>query len=263
MVSRGERCCHGEVFPFTAMVTVECIDVGLSAIFKAATLKGLNHHIFMLYSSGISALLLLPLCFFFHRKSQLPPLTFGLLARFFFLGIVGFLAQYLGYKGIGFSTPTLASAMTNLTPATTFVLAVLLRMEKLKIKSFSSQAKIMGSVVTIAGALLVVLYKGPMLIKSPASPSLGFAFAQQPAVGTIITGTQQSDWVKGGALLAAKYVLGSLWYIYQWVGLAVELAMRDELLNSIDGGLGDLEVVGVGGVDERTQNELGIGQREV
>ncbi|XP_027177815.1 WAT1-related protein At5g40240-like [Coffea eugenioides] len=73
----------------------------------------------------------------------------------------------------------------------------------------------MGSVVTIAGALLVVLYKGPMLIKSPASPSLGFAFAQQPAVGTIITGTQQSDWVKGGALLAAKYVLGSLWYIYQ------------------------------------------------
>lgn len=39
--------------------------------------------------------------------------------------------------------------------------------------------------------------------------------------------------------------------------------MRDELLNSIGGGLGDLEVARVGGVDERTQNELGIGQREV
>lgn len=39
--------------------------------------------------------------------------------------------------------------------------------------------------------------------------------------------------------------------------------MRDELLNSIDGGLGDLEVAGGGGVDERTQNEFGIGQREV
>ena len=39
--------------------------------------------------------------------------------------------------------------------------------------------------------------------------------------------------------------------------------MRDELLNSINGGLGDLKVVGDGGIDERTQNEPGIGQREV
>ena len=91
----------------------------------------------------------------------------------------------------------------------------------------------MGSVVTIAGALLVVLYKGPMLIKSPASPSLGFAFAQQPAVGTIITGTQQSDWVKGGALLAAKYVLGSLWYIYQVIFLKEKETFQEQILQAM------------------------------
>lgn len=39
--------------------------------------------------------------------------------------------------------------------------------------------------------------------------------------------------------------------------------MGDELLNSVDGGLGDLEVAGGGGVDERAQNELGIGEGEV
>lgn len=38
-----------------------------------------------------------------------------------------FTAQYLGYAGIEYSTPTLASAMSNLMPASTFVLAVLFR----------------------------------------------------------------------------------------------------------------------------------------
>ncbi|XP_027076372.1 WAT1-related protein At5g40240-like [Coffea arabica] len=213
MANWKERCCYGEVFPFTAMVTVECVSVGLSTIFKAATLKGLNYRVFMLYSNGLSALILLPLCFFFHRKSRLPPLTFGLLARFFFLGILGFLGQFLGSKGIEYSTPTLASAMSNLTPACTFILAVLLRMEKLKVKSLSSQVKVMGSVITIAGALVVVLYKGPVQMRSPTSSAS--VFAQQPALVNVTTAAEQSDWIKGGALLAADYVIASVWYIYQ------------------------------------------------
>ncbi|XP_027074312.1 WAT1-related protein At5g40230-like isoform X1 [Coffea arabica] len=208
-----ERGCYTEVIPFTAMITVECINVGLSTIFKAATLKGLNFHVFMLYTYGIAAILLLPFCFFFHRKSDLPPLSFGILARFFSLGILGFVSQYLGYVGIEYSTPTLASAMTNLTPASTFVLAVLLRMEKLEMKSLSTQVKIIGTLVTIAGALLVVLYQGPVLIRSPtASASVS---EQQPAIAMITAGAEQSDWVKGGALLAAQYVMVSLWYIFQ------------------------------------------------
>ncbi|XP_071914714.1 WAT1-related protein At5g40230 isoform X2 [Coffea arabica] len=186
-----ERGCYTEVIPFTAMITVECTNVGLSTIFKAATLKGLNFHVFMLYTYGIAASLLLPLCFFFRS----------------------FVSQYLGYVGIEYSTPTLASAMTNLTPASTFVLAVLLRMEKLEMKSLSTQVKIIGTLITIAGALLVVLYEGPVLIRSPtASASVS---EQQPAIAMITAGAEQSDWVKGGALLAAQYVMVSLWYIFQ------------------------------------------------
>ncbi|KAL3526440.1 hypothetical protein ACH5RR_011096 [Cinchona calisaya] len=190
------------------MVIVECTNVGLTTIFKAATLKGLNYHVFMLYSYAISALLLLPLCYFFHRKTRLPPFTFGLFGRFFFLGILGFTAQYLGYKGIDYSTPTVASAMTNLTPASTFVLAVLFRMEKLELRNFNSQIKIMGTVVTITGALVVVLYKGPVLVSTQTSS----VFARHALSTATAAG---SDWVKGGALLAAEYVLVSLWYICQ------------------------------------------------
>lgn len=90
---------------------------------------------------------------------------------------------------------------------------VRIRMEKLEMRSLTTQVKIIGSIITIAGALLVVLYKGPVLIRSPASSAS--IFEQQPATATITASAEQSDWVKGGALLAAEYVIVSLWYILQ------------------------------------------------
>ena len=45
------------------------------------------------------------------------------------------------------------------------------------------------------------------------------------------------------------------------VGLAAEVAMGDQLLDAIDGGIGDLENAGIGGVDERAEDGLGIGER--
>ncbi|MBA0581811.1 hypothetical protein Gorai_023980, partial [Gossypium raimondii] len=50
---------------------------------------------------------------------------FYLGSRLFLLGLIGFLAQICAYKGIAYSSPTLASAMSNLGPAFTFILAVL------------------------------------------------------------------------------------------------------------------------------------------
>ncbi|KAL2500020.1 WAT1-related protein [Abeliophyllum distichum] len=111
---------YREVLPFAAMVMVECTNVGLSTLYKAAVSKGLSYHVFMVYSYAISSLLLLPLSYIFHIKTALPPFTVGLMGRFFVLGLLGFIAQYLGYKGIAYSSPTLGSAMSNLTPATTF-----------------------------------------------------------------------------------------------------------------------------------------------
>lgn len=83
-------------------------------------------------------------------------------------------------------------------------------MEKLGLKSFSSQVKIMGTIITIAGALVVVLYEGPVLIRTSTSSTSVFA---QAAPVTITT--SQSDRIKGGALLAAEYVMVSIWYIFQ------------------------------------------------
>lgn len=82
------------------------------------------------------------------------------------------------------------------------------RMEKLTIRRLSSQAKIIGTIVSILGALLVVLYKGPTIIRS-ATPSTSLTSLFDPS--TLV----QSQWVIGGGLLALEYVIVSIWYIFQ------------------------------------------------
>ncbi|KAK7841399.1 wat1-related protein [Quercus suber] len=162
----ARRYCYKDVLPFSGMVAAECINVGLNILFKASTLKGLSYYVFILYSSAIRTLVLLPfpLASIFRR----------------------FLGQLCGYKGIEFSSPTLASAISNLTPAWTYILAVIFRMENLALRSSITQVKIIGTLVSISGALVVVFYKGPTIISPSQSLSLSLHSPR---------GTSETKWV--------------------------------------------------------------------
>ncbi|CAH8310899.1 unnamed protein product [Eruca vesicaria subsp. sativa] len=59
-----------EVLPVTALVIMECANVGLNTLFKAATLQGMSFHVFIVYSYGLAALLLLPSLFFSSRSAR-------------------------------------------------------------------------------------------------------------------------------------------------------------------------------------------------
>lgn len=85
----------------------------------------------------------------------------------------------------------------------------MIRMEKLVIRSARSQAKILGTIVSISGALVVVLYEGPAVIRSSSS-SLSSNNMRQP-----LTSPSISDWTVGGLFLTADYILLSIWYIVQ------------------------------------------------
>jgi len=202
----GRYYCCRDVLPFTTMVTMECINVGLNTLFKAATLRGMSYHVFVVYAYGIAAIVLLPAPFISRRSRVLPPLNFAIMSKIGLLGLIGSSSQIMGYTGINYSSPTLASAISNLVPAFTFILAIIFRMEKVVLSSKSSQAKIWGTVVSISGAFLVTLYKGPPIIVLP-TPSLKL---HQP-----LSNTTQSNWVIGGLLLTAEYTLVPLWYIVQ------------------------------------------------
>ena len=74
-------------------------------------------------------------------------------------------------------------------------------MEKLA-ASRSSNAKVIGSIISIAGAFVLTFYKGPSIMNSSSlHQSIGFLKSVD------------SSWVIAGILLTVEYLLFSLWYI--------------------------------------------------
>uniref|UniRef100_A0A2N9IVJ7 WAT1-related protein n=1 Tax=Fagus sylvatica TaxID=28930 RepID=A0A2N9IVJ7_FAGSY len=190
------------------MVAIEFFEVGLTTLSKAAMRRGMSNFVFVVYSNTLAILFLLSSSLIFYRKRTCPPLTFSIFCRMFLLGVLRCCVQLFVYFGIGYSSPTLASAMTDLTPAFTFILAIISRMEKLDFRNRSSLAKSIGTMVSIAGALTVTLYKGPPI-----------AFAQLPnTLHHELLASVQSNWITGGFLLvAASFCLALLFIVQTWI----------------------------------------------
>ncbi|GKV22830.1 hypothetical protein SLEP1_g32652 [Rubroshorea leprosula] len=196
----------GTFLPFVGMVVAVLAKASGMVAAKAAFSRGINKYVIILYSNILSVLILLPFTFVFHgSRSARPPLTFSILCRFFLLALLGFVMLVCQYTGIEYSSPTLGTAMLNLVPAFTFILAVTFRMEKLDWRSRSSQAKTLGTLVSIAGAFVVTFYKGPKVIKT-----------QSPTVSThLLLLSPQLKWIIGALLLATQALVLSSIYILQ------------------------------------------------
>ncbi|XP_023750536.1 WAT1-related protein At5g40240 [Lactuca sativa] len=190
------RTCYNDVLPFSAMMLIECIIVGGNTLFKSATSQEINSYVFTTYVFLVGFLFLLPCPFIVRRKSSIPPLKFAIVAKLFLLSLIGYMSQIFGYVGIKYSSPTLSSVMSNLAPAFTFILAFFFRVEQLNLQSYSSQAKIVGTVLSISGAIVATLYNGPSVtILSDSSKSL--------------------YWIIGGILLASQNFLLSFVLVSQ------------------------------------------------
>ncbi|KAL7171427.1 hypothetical protein ACSBR2_036141 [Camellia fascicularis] len=189
------------------MVGIECMEAGSNTLSKAAMTNGMSDYVFVVYSNSLALLFILPSTLIYHRKRPCPKLTFLIVCRIFILGLLSCTLQILMYIGIGYSSPTMASAMNSLIPAFTFILALVTRMEKLDLKVQSSQAKSIGTILSITGAYIVVFYQGPPILFSRPLPNL-HSFSV----------SVQSNWIVGGFLLATSSFLISLLYIVQtWI----------------------------------------------
>ncbi|XP_061369727.1 WAT1-related protein At3g28050-like isoform X1 [Gastrolobium bilobum] len=203
------RSCSKDLLPFVVLVANECSNTGLFTLFKAATLQGMSNFVFVTYAYALATIVLLPVSFFYRRSRVVPPLSFSILSKIALLGVIGCSSQILGYVGISYSSPTLSSAISNLIPAFTFMLAIICRMEKIVVKSRTTLAKVMGSIISISGGLIVTFYKGPSIIIADNSPSF-----QLPQSNGILISVDTS-WVIGGLLLTACNILLTLWFIVQ------------------------------------------------
>ncbi|XP_020411590.1 WAT1-related protein At3g28050 isoform X2 [Prunus persica] len=198
----------GISMPFVGMVMVILAQVTSLILNKEAMASGLSEYVLAVYSFALAALIILPFCFFFNR-SERPPLSFSIISRLFLLSLIGSSGLLMGLAGLNYASATLNTAMLNLIPAFTFILALLFRMEKLNWRSSSSQAKTIGTVVSITGAFVVTFYKGPAVIHARLSSAGTGLFSN------LFLFSEKSHWVLGGLLLAADSFSTSLWFIVQ------------------------------------------------
>ncbi|KAK1279320.1 WAT1-related protein [Acorus gramineus] len=195
-----------KVKPYVAMVFLQFGYAGMYIIVMVSLKRGMNHYVLVVYRNAIAAAVIAPFAFFLERKVR-PKMTLSIFLKIMALGLLEpVLDQNFYYVGSKCTSASFSAALFNILPAITFVLAIIFRMEKIKLKSPRSQAKIIGTLVTIAGALVMIMYKGPILDLFHNQGHGHHDSAGSP---------DEANWLKGTLMLLASCVCWSSFYILQ------------------------------------------------
>ncbi|KAH9606041.1 hypothetical protein KSS87_006678 [Heliosperma pusillum] len=151
-----------------AMLALQFGYAGFHVVSRAALNMGISKLVYPVYRNIIALLLLLPFAYFLEKKER-PPINLSFLVQFFLLALIGITANQGFYLlGLDNTSPTFASAVQNSVPALTFLMAAVLRIEKVRLDRKDGIAKVLGTAFCVAGATVITLYRGPT-IYSPAT----------------------------------------------------------------------------------------------
>ncbi|CAL9108992.1 unnamed protein product [Musa textilis] len=176
-------------------------------ITEASFNQGLNPHVYITYRHVVAALVMWPFAYFLERKLR-PKLTWKLFLEICVLSFLGVsLTLNMYFASLKYTSPTFVASMVNTIAAMTFVIAVLLRMEHLYLRSPRGVAKAVGTIVSLAGVTTMTLFKGPT-IKNFWGPLIQID-------GNAI----HESWLKGSTLTITSCITWSMWYIMQAITL--------------------------------------------
>ncbi|CAA7029474.1 unnamed protein product [Microthlaspi erraticum] len=180
--------------PFLTVISLQFGYAGLSIIAKFALDRGMSPHVLASYRHIVATLFIAPFAIFLDRKVR-PKMTLPIFFRILVLGLLEpTLDQNLYYTGMKYTSATFTAAMTNVLPAFAFLMAWIFRLEKVNIRKIHSQAKILGTIVTVGGAMLMTVVKGPLIPLPWANPNETHQDSIHPGV--------KPDLTKGALLIA-------------------------------------------------------------
>ncbi|CAN6196006.1 unnamed protein product [Urochloa humidicola] len=195
-----------EYKPLAAMVVTQCVYATLALWSKAVFTGGMSPLVFVVYRQAVATVVLVPVVLAANRKKMRGMMNLGIVgfSLVFAASLVGATVnQCLYYQGVNLGSSSMATAMTNLIPAITFVMAASVGLEKVEVRRPRSLAKIFGTAVCVSGAMAMAFFKGPklhdllLLVDSPAG------------------GGGISRWVVGALFLVGSSSCWSLWLILQ------------------------------------------------
>ncbi|KAG2327313.1 hypothetical protein Bca52824_010041 [Brassica carinata] len=194
-----------------AMVVFQTGYAGNHVIMRFALNLGVSKLVFPLYRTIIALSVLAPSAYFLEKKER-PAMNTSLLIQFFLLGLVGItLNQGFYIFGLDNTSPTFASATENAVPAVSFLMATLLGIEKVELKRRDGIAKVVGTFVSVAGSLVITLYKGPTIYE----PSLRTMDQSINVGGSEGDEEENKNWTLGCLCLMGHCLCWSSWIVLQ------------------------------------------------
>lgn len=190
--------------PHLLMVLAQLGYTFLYLITEASFAHGMNPHVYITYRHIVAGFFILPFAYFLERKTR-PKLTILLFLEIFVLSLLGVsLTLNMYFASMNYTSPTFLASVVNTIASLTFVLAVVLRLEEVNLWKLRGLAKVLGTLVSLAGVMTMTLYKGSVL-RNIGHPLIHFN--RSSAAG--------EEWLKGSILTISSCVTWSIWYIMQ------------------------------------------------
>lgn len=238
-----------KVMPYMAMVFLQFGFAGMFLISVASLRQGMSHYVLVVYRNAVAAVVMAPFALWFERKTR-PKMTILVFFKILALGLLEpVLDQNFIYIGVNNTSASFSSALTNILPAVTFVNAIILRMERINIKERRSQAKIAGTAITVGGAMLMILFKGP-IVNLPWTKHVSHAFSESGAHNS-------GHWLMGTFMILLSCFCWSAFFILQ--SYTLRSYPSELLLTTLICALGAIESGAVALVMERDPKAWSIG----
>ncbi|OMP06536.1 Drug/metabolite transporter [Corchorus capsularis] len=210
----------GSKKPLLVALMAHALSSGMILLSKAAFNMGMSTSVFVFYRQIAGTILLVPLALFFEGKNP-KPLSLATFCKIFMLAFLG-ITLTLNVYGVAliYTSAAIGAATINCIPVITIAFAVLLRMEKVTVKTVPGIAKVAGIVVCMAGAVTLAFYRGPVL-KPP------FHLPFQPHGGG-----QDGDHHSQAAASGKKWILGCFLLLVSSICWALWLVLQARVLKS-------------------------------
>lgn len=187
------------------VLVLQLFLAGLTVVCALSLNMGLSKLVFSTYRNIIGFLFLAPFAYFLEKNDR-PPLTLSLLLQFILIALIGVtLNQWLFLLGLSYISSTFSSAILNTVPAIIFIMSVGLRIEKVNLTDRYGWRKLVGTLITVVGATVITLFKGPALLLNSFS-------------------LQQTD------LVISKWILGCIFMFGSCLARSTWLVLQDPLL---------------------------------
>ncbi|XP_020221672.1 WAT1-related protein At1g25270 [Cajanus cajan] len=148
--------------PVLLMIVVQIAFAGVNIFYKIVVNDGMSLRIIVAYRFLFATAFVAPLALILERNKRTNlNMTWTVLFQSFLCGLFGgTLAQNFYLQALSLTSATFASAMANLVPAITFILAVSFGLERLNLGTAAGKAKIVGTLIGISGAMVLTFVKG-------------------------------------------------------------------------------------------------------